>query len=330
MPEQVSPASNGSGARRPRTWRWWALRAGIGVFVLVGGALGAQRALAPRATSADLVYATRSPSQKLDLYLPPGPGPFPVVVYIHGGAFRVGDKREPFLGFYADIRRLNALGIALASINYRMSGEAVFPAAVVDAKAAVRWLRANAARLNVNPDAIGVWGKSAGANLALQVALTADDPALYDASLGMADVSDRVQAAISMFGPTDFLSMDRQLGAAGCGPGAMTHDAADSPESRYIGAPIQQNAALARQASPVSHLSATAPPMLIQAGTADCTVPGEQSRELYQLLLPVVGAERVSLQMLEGAGHGDSRFDGKANLDVVADFLQGALLNHKR
>lgn len=328
MSDRVLMNESGAASRPPRRRRWlaWsvavlALAAATGFFL--------NSMLAPRPTIADMAYADRSPSQKLDLFMPPGAGPFPVVVYIHGGAFKFGDKREPFPGFRADIDRLKGMGIALASINYRMSGEARFPAAVADSKAAVRYLRANAARLNLNPDAIGVWGKSAGANLALQVGLTAGNPSLYDAGLGLTDVSDQVQAVISMFGPTDFLKMDQQLLAAGCGKGDITHDRDDSPESLYIGAPIQKSADLARAASPISHVSAAAPPILLQAGTADCTVPGEQSRELHDALLPLVGADRVRLDMLQGAGHGDSKFDSPGNLDIVADFLRKTLLQSR-
>lgn len=207
------------------------------------------------------------------------------MIHIHGGAFKFGDKRDRFGGFADDIARLRTAGIATASINYRMSGETRFPTAVAEVKASIRWLRSHAQQLHIDADAIGLWGKSAGANLARVAGLT-----------------DGVQAIVS-----------------------IVHDDAESPESVYIGAPIQQAPELARRASPVSHVSAAAPATLLQAGTADCLVPGAQSRELYDALLPLVGASGVQVTMLPGAKHGDSVFDGIANLEVVARFLRAHL-----
>lgn len=273
-----------------------------------------------------VAYAPLSGSQELDLYLPQGAGPFPVIVYIHGGAFRFGDKKEIFGRFSDDIKMLNGMGIGLASINYRMSGEAIFPAAVSDAKAAVRYLRSHAASLALRADAIGVWGKSAGANIALMVGLTPDDPSLYDARLGYAGVSDAVQVVISMYAPTDFLSMDQQLLASPCGRSAATHNSGGSPESAYVGSPIQSARDKARQASPIAYISARAPPILLQAGTADCAVPPQQSQELYDALLPILGPQKLHLVLLAGARHADPVFDEAANLAVVAGFLRDALL----
>lgn len=303
-----------------------------GAVTLAGGllagllAIGRGLAWAPPVSLSDLAYDAASESQKLDLYLPAGEGPFPVVVYIHGGAFRFGDKREPFAGFRADVDLLRGMGIALASINYRMSGEARFPAAVRDAQAAVRWLRTHSAQLHLRPDAIAVWGKSAGANLALELALGAAAPLPASAPADPPEASSAVQAVIAMYGPTDFLSMDRQAAAAGCGSASTTHDQADSPESRYLGAPVQSVPDLARQASPVFQVSNTVPPALIEAGTADCTVPWQQSQELFDALQPRVGPAQVRLRLLPGAGHGDSAFDAPDNLAVVADFLRPLLL----
>lgn len=309
--------------RRGRIRRILLVIGGITSVLVVGATIALYRGLpTPTLTTA---YAPLSASEQLDLYRPPGDGPFPVVIFIHGGAFRFGDKREHIGGLADDIARLRAEGIAVASINYRMSGEAPFPAAVADTRAAVRWLRQHAAELRLDPQAIGLWGKSAGSNLALEAGFGAGEPSLYDTRLGLTAVSDAVQAIVAMYAPTDFLTMDRQLTASPCGKSEATHDASDSPESRYIGAPIQQAPDLARRASPVSLVSAQVPPTLLQAGTADCTVPGAQSQELYDALLPLAGADRVQLMMLPGARHGDSAFDQPANLEVVTAFFRAHL-----
>ncbi len=311
--------------------RPWLIGLAAVIALLVGAVLTHHLGIARQAvppTLANQAYASASASEKLDLYRPPGPGPFPVVVYIHGGAFKFGDKRD-IGGFAADVRKLGSLGIAVASINYRMSGEAHFPAAVADAKAAVRWLRAHSKELLLDPEAIGVWGKSAGANIALMVAFTPQDASLYEATLGMTDVSDAVQAAVAMYAPTNFLSMDSQARAAACGSGGAYHDAKDSPESLYVGAPIQEAKALAEQASPATHVSADVPPVLLQAGTGDCVVPFQQTKDLHDVLLSVAGPQRAKLVLIPGAGHADSKFDAPANLVVVGDFLASAL-RHSR
>lgn len=293
----------------------------VAVFVFAGPWFGWSGVLPSRA---DIAYASESKSQKLDLYLPAGQGPFPVVVYVHGGAFRFGDKQD-IGGFGEDIRMLNARNIALASINYRMSGEAPFPAAVLDAKAAVRYLRRHAQELGLDGQRIGIWGKSAGANLALMVALSPGNAFAVGSPPAGEQVSDAVQVAVAMYAPTDFLTMDAQAKAAGCSSRDAGHDAADSPESRYVAAPIQQSKEAAMNASPISHVNASAPPVLLQAGTSDCVVPYLQSQELFDALLPVVTAERVRLTLMKGWGHGDSRFDGPENLSTVGDFLTTTL-----
>lgn len=273
-------------------------------------------------TRADVAYGAQSPSQKLDLYRPAGvTKPVPVVVFIHGGAFMFGDKREPMEGFVNGVHRLNAAGIALASIDYRMSGEARFPAAVRDARSAVRYLRAHAAELGIDPDRIALWGKSAGANLALMAAVAPagtqfDDPAIAPGTSGA------VSAVISMYAPTDFLMMDTQLRAGPCGASAATHDDAASPESLYVGAKITGAQDLARAASPIHHVRAGLPPMLVEAGTMDCTVPAQQSQTFAEAMTKA--GNRVTLHLLPGARHGDDAFETADHQAAVIAFLKAA------
>jgi acetyl esterase/lipase len=266
----------------------------------------------------DAAYATLSEAQKLDLYLPEGEGPFPVVVSIHGGGFMMGDKADA-MGT-AGFDQLLAEGYAVAAVNYRLSGEATFPAAVEDVKAAVRWLRANAATYNLNPDAIGAWGASAGGNLAAMLGTSCGAAEIEGADLGNADQSSCVQAVVDWFGPTDFLQMDAQFEGTDC---PQTHDAADSPESAYLGAPIQDVPELAAQANPITYVTAGAPPFLIQHGTADCNVPPQQSQLLYDALT-AAGAD-AGLTLIDGAGHGGSQFWEAANWQMVVDFLNANL-----
>jgi dipeptidyl aminopeptidase/acylaminoacyl peptidase len=146
--------------------------------------------------------------------------------------------------------------------------------------------------------------------------------ALEGAELGHADQSSCIQAVVDWFGPTDFLQMDQQFTGTAC---PVNHDAANSPESQVIGAAIQTVPDKAQAANPITYVSAEAPPFLIQHGTADCNVPPQQGQLLADALVPLIGADNVTYTLLDGAGHGGSQFTDAANLEVVLDFLAGAL-----
>ena len=265
----------------------------------------------------DLVYAPVSATQKLDLYLPTtGAGPFPLVINIHGGGFKFGDKG--MLSETTGKALLNA-GFAVASIDYRLSGEAIFPAAVQDAKAAVRFLRANAAQYNLNPDKVAVFGQSAGGNIAAMVGVTGNISDYDDASLGNAGVSSAVQAVINQYGPTDFLQMDAQAKAQGCSASDQTHNDASSFESAYIGAAIQTVPEQVKKSNPITYISKDTPPFLIQKGDQDCTVPVESTKMLADALSAAnLDATYTSLA---GAGHGGSQFETDENIALMISFL---------
>jgi acetyl esterase/lipase len=272
----------------------------------------------------DLAYATMSPAQTLDLYWPAaGNGPFPVIVAIHGGAFMGGDKRdEQLTPMLEGLKR----GYAVASINYRMSGEARFPALVHDVKAAIRWLRSQAAKLLIDPQRMAVWGGSAGGYLSLMAGVAAGVPELDDRALGNADQPCHVQAVVDWFGPTDFLTMDEQLAASGMAPAVeMAHSGANSPESLLLGWRITDVPELARAASPATYLHAGAPPFFIQHGDRDDTVPHQQSVAFAAQARALLGAEKVRLELLPGARHADPAFATLHNVHKVLDFLDDCL-----
>ena len=264
----------------------------------------------------DLAYASTSDAQKLDLYVPAGAGPFPLIVYIHGGGFRSGDKELPadrgLLEFYL------ARGYAVASLNYRLSGEASFPAAVQDVKTAVRWLRAHAAGYRIDPDRFAAWGVSAGANLAAMLGTSCGIEDLEGIELGAADQSSCVQAVVDFFGPIDFLQMDDQFESTDC---PQIHNMPTSPESRYLAGAVPEMVILAQAANPISYITADDPPFFIEHGTADCTVPYQQSQLLHDALAPAIGQENVVLVLLDGAEHGDPEFLTLRNLATVREFL---------
>ncbi len=276
----------------------------------------------PTPDHADLAYAQVSPNQTLDLYLPAGPGPFPLVINIHGGGFMMGDKGM----LDAPIAEaLLARGIAVASIDYRLSGEARFPAAIEDAKAAVRFLRANAGRYRLDPERFLAFGQSAGGNLASLVGTTGNAAMFDNPALGNPGVSSRVSAVIDWFGPSDFALMDEQAKAQGCTP---DHGAADSPESTYLGAPIATVPDKVKAASPLTYIDRDDPPFLLQKGSEDCMVPVGQS----ELLADALNKAGVPTEywVLDGAGHGDMGlwtpiFLSDANVARVVAFAEAHL-----
>lgn len=230
--------------------------------------------------------------QLLDLYLPKGDNPKPVVVWIHGGAWKQGDKRN------CPARFLTSTGYAVASINYRLSQEAKYPAQIHDCKAAIVWLKKNAKRYRLDASRIGVWGSSAGGHLAALVGVSADVEQLTPPAERLAATDSRVQAVCDFFGPTDFLQMDRHAQ-----PNApIVHDDPKSPESLLIDGAIQQHPDRVRKANPITFVSRDDPPFLIMHGDRDPLVPLHQSRILHEALQKA--EVNSTLRVVKGAGHG--------------------------
>jgi acetyl esterase/lipase len=265
----------------------------------------------------DLPYANLSPAQKLDIYLPgEGAGPFPVILYIHGGGFAIGDKRDiSVLTFLKGLER----GYAVVSVNYRLSGEAIFPAGLQDIKAAIRWVRANSQPYHLDGSQIAACGGSSGGNYAAMVCLTAQVTEFDDLRLGNPEYPSNVQAALDWFGPTDFLKMDEQLDESGFGP--SDHGEADSPESRYLGARLSDVPLKVELANPMTYIHKHMPPILIQHGRLDTLVPVQQSMLFVEKLEKYVSHDRFEFDILEGAGHGDLLFETAENMQRVFSFL---------
>ncbi|MEL6107159.1 MAG: alpha/beta hydrolase fold domain-containing protein [Planctomycetota bacterium] len=246
----------------------------------------------------DLVYtAVGSRKLRLDLYVPKADSRakkslLPVIVRIHGGGWKSGSK-----GNGGRARGVETRGYALVDVEYRLSGEAIFPAQIQDCKAAIRWVRANSARYGLNPDRIGVIGSSAGGHLA---AMLGTSDAKEFETQSNAGHSSRVQAVCDLWGPTDLLQMDdHRL------PGSrLTHNAADSPESLLVGGPIQSEPyrSLAAKANPITYIPGRSlPPFLIIHGEGDLLVPPHQSELLRDAL--VKNGTDVTLRLVRG-GHG--------------------------
>ena len=251
----------------------------------------------------DLAYVPDGHERhKLDLYLPEKAAehPLPLVVWIHGGGWEAGSKEG------CPAVPLVDKGYAAASINYRLSQHARFPAQIEDCKAAIRWLRAHAKEYNLDPQHVGVWGASAGGHLVALLGVTGGVKEL-EGDEGNLDQSSRVQAVVDWFGPTDFAT----VGAGLSNP--------HSPVSKLIGGPPQENKEKAAKASPVTYVGKDAAPTLIMHGDKDNLVPIGQSEELAAALKKA-GAE-VVFQVVKGNGHGGPDFLNPENRKLILDFF---------
>lgn len=268
----------------------------------------------------NVVYASKSSSQKLDIYLPgDGSGSYPVILYVHGGAFKSGDKTKELDFLSAALTS----GYAVVSINYRLSSEALFPAAINDVKAAIRFIRANAIKYHINADKFALWGASAGGNLVSLAGTTAGTNDLYDASLGNSSISDDVLAVVDWFGPIYFSTMDAEFAELKTTGAMGATNSSSSPESAYLGKTIGSVEAepLVIQASPQTYISADDPAFFIQHGTADRNIPITQSINFAKLLTNTLGASKVNFETINGAGHGTSEFRTKENIAKVLAWL---------
>jgi len=256
----------------------------------------------------DLEYArVGDKSLLLDLYLPEKTQrPLPLIIWIHGGAWMAGQKAD------CHARLMLQRGYAVASLNYRLSQEAIFPAQIEDCKAAVRWLRAHAKQYELDPNYFAAWGDSAGGHLSALLGATGD---IKDFDKGdNLDVSSRVQAVCDYYGPTDFLQMDDHLPPRI----ARNHDMADSPESLLIGGPIQEYKEKTARANPITYITPKTVPFLIVHGDNDGSVPFNQSELLYEALKKA--GVNVHLHVMKGADHGPP-FAQPDVIEMVANFF---------
>jgi acetyl esterase/lipase len=265
----------------------------------------------PPPTEANIAYAPADPATNkghlLDLYLPPRHDkPVPVLIYTGGSAWFF-DNGKDSAGWVA--AKLLPEGYAVAGVSVRSSSQTHFPGQLHDIKAAIRWLRANAARYHLDANHIGIMGDSSG-GWASAIAATTGDVSALEGNLGTTGVSSAVQAAVAFYPPTTLIEMDRWalhnckpgLGMRGIATGEFCHDDADSPESNMIGCAIQGCTDKALAADPARYISAADPPILILHGESDPLVPHNQGERLYMALQKAChDAIFVSLPL---AGHG--------------------------
>ena len=261
-------------------------------------------------TQADIQYAkVGDVSLKLDLHRPQGENP-PLIVYVHGGGWRAGSKQDVPIGKLLD------KGFAIASVDYRLSPQAAFPAQVHDIKAAIRFLRANAGVFHINTSKIAIIGSSAGGHLAALVGVTNGNKELEGKVGEHLDQSSDVQVIVSYYGASNLETILSQSTPKGL-------EYRIPALKLLLGDSLDKKPELAKLASPVAHLDKKDPPLLLIHGDADPQMPPQQSQELakaYEALgLP------VTLIVIPGSKHGGKEFYDDERTAVVAKFLDKVL-----
>ncbi|HEY9676903.1 MAG TPA: alpha/beta hydrolase [Drouetiella sp.] len=253
---------------------------------------------------------THDSAHEMDLYIPKNARkPMPVVLWIHGGAWQVGSKDDTPAPLLMDD------GFAVASINYRLSQQATFPAQIFDTKAAVRFLRANADKYGIDPKRVGVFGNSAGGHLAALLG-TSNGVKGLEGKLGNLEQSSNVQAVVDWCGPTDFLT----IGSQGGRYNQMRLDDPEGPVSKLFGGMPATKKQLAVSANPITYIDEHDPPFLIMHGEKDTVVPIQQSKSFYKEL----NEHKVpaNFQVVKDSDHD---IFTPSTLQVAEDFLKKTL-----
>jgi acetyl esterase/lipase len=266
-------------------------------------------------TEKDIPYVPDGdPAQRLDLYLPETPAekPVPLVVWVHGGGWKGGSKAG------CPAKGMVQKGYAAASVEYRFSQKALFPAQIQDCQAAIRWLRANSKKYGIDPARIGVMGGSAGGHLVALLGTSGGKKAFPPVG-GNEDQSDRVQAVCDFYGPADFTTVLQQAEDDKNVKNIFKFNTPSDPYSCLIGAKLGEDKEKTDAVSPVHYVSVDNPPFLILHGTRDALVPFAQSEELAAALEGK--GVKVLLQKIPGGGHGGPGFNKPALNELVQKFF---------
>lgn len=254
----------------------------------------------------DIVFAKLPTGDlKLDLYMPANVEAPPLVVFIHGGGWKNNSYKKCLTPWLTDH------GFAVASVSYRLTDKAIFPAQIHDCKTAVRWLRAHAKEYGYNAERIGVAGTSAGGHLSLLMGVTGGHRELEGNVGGNAEQSSKVQAIVDYYGPTDFVMRSKNQ--------PSKTEKTGSPVRLLLGGPASQNTKLAKLASPAFHVSEGDPPLLIIHGDQDRTVNMRQSERIAEEYKK--NGLDVTFEVVKGAGHGGKVYFTQEYRKKVVQFL---------
>lgn len=286
-----------------------------GTFVPAGGNSGKRESgnSGEASSTKNVVYASGSAAQVCDIHIPADGENWPIVVLVHGGGFMFGDQRMGVIQPVIDKALDN--GYAVVSVDYRKATEAVFPAALADVKAAVRFVKASAADYGWNPGKIVIWGESAGAYLSMMTALTPGVAELDGDVTEYAGISSDVAALVSFYAPVEFYTLYDEAG--------KPESAASSFESKFLGQDIMADKDATYKTYWETYADAIPAGLhaWIQAGDADQKVPYTQSVNLAERLENYIPAENIQHSIIAGADHEDDLFYTDENLDAIFAWL---------
>jgi acetyl esterase/lipase len=295
----------------------------------------------------DLPYGSESEAQKLDIWLPENEeGPFPVIISIHGGGFVALDKRNEDL-INPMLEGLDK-GYAVVSINYRLIDEAIFPEPVKDVKMAIRFIKKNAEKFQLDPNRIVTWGGSAGGYMALMTAVFADETLFDDEKDPNIDIPADVSAVVAWYPVSDFSRLDYDLQVNSIFRKYGLYDVSDESEeyvdafpiSRndefpyhsedstgaiFVGCPIDQLTEQVKRANPISYIHKDMPKVLLQHGSGDDILPMQQSIDFALKVNGLLGEERAIVEIFPNAIHASVMFETKENIERIFAFIDSEL-----
>jgi Esterase/lipase len=264
-------------------------------------------------TALDIPYAENSnPRQTLDIAYPSvGNAPYKTILLFHGGAWMSGNKQSETI---ASIFQATTQGYAVVSVSYRLSDEVKWPKPLHDAKAAIRFIRANAGKYQLDTKNLVVWGASAGGHIAEMLAATNNQPAFEDLSMGNPNASSAVQGVISWYGIANVSTLG---------------DAVVAPASKIMGFDVRTNKARTHDANPIELVTPRFPPILLVHGTNDQIVSYQQSVDMQKKVNEVTGKKTAQLVLYKGASHGDGIIKSKENVARCLNFVDSILFDGK-
>ena len=272
----------------------------------------------------DVPYASQSDSQVCNIYLPKSDeteDKFPTIVLVHGGGFAMETQNEVLI--QPVIEKALENNYAVVSVDYRKSSEAVFPAALSDVKAAVRWIRANAEEYMFDPDNITIWGESAGGWLSLMTALTPNVEELNGDVEDNSSYSSSVRNLVDFYGPVEFYTMDEEFKALGMDDCA-NHSDASSFESAFLGQALDVDKEKTYETYWETYKDKLDKDFVlkawIQAGSNDQNVPYTQGENFSERLSKTIDPNAVQFGLIDGAGHMDEAFYTDENLDAIFEW----------
>ena len=263
-------------------------------------------------TELDLPYAdTNNRKQTLDIVYPThGKAPYKTIVLIHGGGWMIGDKETESI---ASVFQATTQGYAVVSINYRLSDEVTWPKPLHDAKAAIRFIRANADKYQLDTKYLVVWGGSAGGHIAEMLGATNNQPAFEDLTMGNAGYSSAIQGIVAWYPVSDISGLT---------------DIGTLPANKIMGFDVRANKDKTHDASPMNLVTKDFPPMLFVHGARDNVVPYQQSVDMQRKVKEITG-RKPELITFKGAGHGDQRIKTTENIMNNLHFVDEILYNGK-